>query len=117
MGQIIGNWAKGNSTTVAADKISVVLSDPGPGLKRVVKNVHLSVDPTDVGAGIVTYRVIRGATATPWFGVFVTGQGCWWDCTGVLEGNVGETLTLEVERAGLVTGLISYEVAAMQAAP
>lgn len=114
---IVGNWAKNQNTTIAADIISTVLTDPGAGLKRVAKNIHVQVDPADAGSGEVEVRVLRGATSESWTLLFDATQGCWWDCTSMIEANVGETLTIEVERAGLTAASITCEVATKQAAP
>ena len=114
---IVGNWAKSQNVTIAADIISTVLTDPGAGLKRVAKNIHVEVDPADAGSGVVKMRVLRGATSESWTLLFDADQGCWWDCTAMIEANVGETLTVEVERTGLTAASITLEFAAKQAAP
>ena len=115
--RLVGNCTKGSSTTIAANKISVVIASPGTGYALALKNIHMQVDIADGGSGIVTYRIIRNATATRWYGTWTTDQGCWFDCTAVCDGNPAESMTLEVERTGFTSGVITYEVATMQVAP
>lgn len=114
--QLVGNWTQAGSTSITADKISVVLADPGPGLQRVARMIHMEVKANDEGTGDVTFRIIRGSTAQSWQRT-VSAQGKTFDLSAEVFPNVGQSLTLEIERSGMTSAEIRCETATRMAAP